>query len=64
VQTATRVRVAAALCIALGAFGAGALLLHDGLARPPLLAACGLVLVVGVVLYRRADGAESRKPGW
>ncbi|GGM74662.1 hypothetical protein J2752_002702 [Halarchaeum rubridurum] len=63
-QTATRVRLAAALCAALGALGAATLLLRDGLARPVLLAACAMVLVVAALLYRRADGAESRRPGW
>ncbi|GGN05430.1 hypothetical protein [Halarchaeum nitratireducens] len=63
-QTATRVRVAAALCAVLGALGATLLLLRDGLARPALLAACATVLVVAGLLYRRADGSESRRPGW
>lgn len=64
VQTATRVRVAAVLCVALGAVGATLLVVRHGLARPALLAACLAVALVGLVLFRRADGAESRKPGW
>ncbi|WP_435098973.1 hypothetical protein [Halarchaeum sp. P4] len=63
-QTATRVRLAAACCLALGALGAGLVALRAGATRPALLAACLLVVLVGVLLFGRAEGAEERKPGW
>ena len=63
-DTVTRVRLAAALCVGLGAFGAGGVYLRVGLARPALLLACVLAVAVGVVLHRRADRAAERRPGW
>lgn len=63
-QLATRVRLAAACCVALGVVGAGALLARDGFSRPALLIACLAVVLVGVLLSRRADAAASRRPGW